>query len=253
MKDTAKYTTLDSIIYEYINQANLTDAHYLRLFPIAVRGLKEIHMDITGEPVTRKLGVLPNKTVELPSDCKRWNKIGVINDRGELATLIHNPKFSGYAATDTDRLSANAGSVASPPFSRWDYQNYYSDNNNFVLFGLPPGTTNYGEFKVLEDQGVILLSSDYGYDHVILEYLACPIANGDYMVPDVATECLISWLAWKDIQHTPTSRRSNDGKIRERKREFYNQKNNMRPKAHPVRLQDLNEIFIRGTRLSVKN
>ena len=250
MKDTAKYVDLDSIIYEYINQAQLTSSHFLRLWPIAVRGLKEIHIDITGEPVTRKLSVLPNKTVELPADYVRWNKIGVLNEKGEIATLLHNPQMSGYAATDDNRTSNNIGSIVTSPLGNWDFRNYYFENQCYNLFGVPPGTVKYGEFKVLEDQGVILLGNDYEFDHVIMEYLACPVANQDFRVPAVCTETLIAWIAWKDIQH---HKRSSPGVVQQRKNDFYREKTNMRPKANPIRLQDMNDIFLRGNRLSIRN
>jgi hypothetical protein len=90
-KHTAKYISLKEVILQYVNQAELSPAAYLRLFSIAIRGLQELEMDVSGEPKTVILTVLPNKTVDLPVDYLEYTKIGVINTRGEVDTLQQNP------------------------------------------------------------------------------------------------------------------------------------------------------------------
>lgn len=98
-KHTAKYISLKEVIYQYVNQAALTPAQYLRLHSIAIRGLQELEMDVSGEPKTVVLTVLPNKTVDLPLDYLEYTKIGIINSNGEVETLRPNP---GILNTDRD-------------------------------------------------------------------------------------------------------------------------------------------------------
>lgn len=92
-KHTAKYVSLKELIYHYVNQAELSPAAYLRLHSIAVRGMQELEMDVSGEPKTVVLTVLPNKTVDLPIDYLEYTKIGIVNSNGEVDTLRQNPNI----------------------------------------------------------------------------------------------------------------------------------------------------------------
>ena len=92
-KDTAKWVGLSEIIYQYIDQARMSNADYRRLWAIGVRGVEEMGMDVYATPKTAKLVVNANKTVTLPSDYIAFSKVGVFNADGEVATLRRNINF----------------------------------------------------------------------------------------------------------------------------------------------------------------
>lgn len=252
MKHTAQYITLESVILDYISQANLTEAAYFRLWNIAVRGLERMGLSYGNEPVTRKLTVMPNKTVELPNDYLSWNKVGVINDAGEIATLLRNPNLSKFASIDADRVSLNTGTYNT--IEQDDlFLNFWHEDTFYNLFGVNSGTDELGQFDIDEVQGVILLDKDYKYDHVILEYMSSPAANGDYKIKMVLREPLVAWIAWQDISNLPASRRSNANMVALRRQEYYRLFESTKKYVNPMRLSEANDIIRSGQKLAVKH
>ena len=94
-KDTAKWVGLSEVIYQYIDQARLSNSDYRRLWTIGVRGVEEMGMDVYGTTKTVKLVVNANKTVTLPSDYVGFSKVGIFNQKGEVSTLRRNKNLNG--------------------------------------------------------------------------------------------------------------------------------------------------------------
>lgn len=252
-KQTARYIPIEQVVNFYISEANLTDAHFLRLWHIAIRGLEQMNYSFASEPITRKLNVLPNKTVDLPGDYVDWCKVGVVNDKGEIATLRVNEDLSAYAAIDNDRIVVNASVYQSQLDQDTFFYRNFNYNGAYVnLFGLPIGIEVVGEFKVLNEQGMIILDPNYGYDHVILEYTASPIANSDYLMPVVLRETLISWLRWKDRQSLPQGRRSNLGQRQLDRKDYFTDLRKGKELIRKFRLNEANDIIRLNNRLALK-
>lgn len=255
MKDSARYVPLETIVKFYMSEANLTGAHYQRLYHLAHRGLVDIGLDITEEPKTLKLDVDANKTVVIPDDYIQWIKVGVLNERGEVATLRRNDSLTTYGMEDNDRLSKNTGDGvrSKTPFFHDSYQNFNSSGSLYNLYGIRNNMDYYGEFKVDDASNLILLDNDYSYDHIILEYLSNPTADSDLVIPIQAQEALIAFLRWMDIISMPASRRVNMGEKQIRKREYYNQRRLAKARIRPFRLWDTNEVIRLNNNLVVKS
>lgn len=254
---TAKYISLEDVVKNYMSEADYSGAAFLRMYHLAIRGYDDIWQDISRAPKTRKLTVLDNKTVELPSDYVQWIKVGVINEKGEVATLRRNDKLSGYAATDNSRNAVLPTLTSDQLLDTKDYmyRNFYDDgiNNYYNLFGLPAGTQNIGEFKVLDEDGVIILSPEFGDSEIILEYLATPYQEGEtVLIPIQIREAIIAWLAWMDIRSRASSRRVNIGEKQIRRREYYNQRRLARARLQPFRTGDINDVVRMNNNLTVK-
>lgn len=57
------------------------------------------------------------------------------------------------------------------------------------------------KYSIFEDTGLIGVEYNYPYDFIYLEYLGFMTKrNGQYMVPEVAFECLVEWTKWKSIK-----------------------------------------------------
>lgn len=253
-KDTARYVPLQEVVNYYISEAQLTSASFLRLWHLAIRGLEDMAYSFTAEPVTRSLDVLPNKTVELPGDYVDWCKVGVLNERGEVATLRFNAALSGYASVDDERTSYNTDNTTGIDVTNPEnyYRNFLYSNDYVNLMGIPGGTQNLGEFKVLHDQNLIILDNNYSHDYVILEYIQSPTANGDFRVPVFVREALISWLSWMDIKSMAQSRRSNLGEKDMRKRRYFADRRIAKGKVHRFRLTTANDVIRINNRSAVK-
>jgi hypothetical protein len=255
MKDLKKYVPLETVVKYFMAEANLTGAHYLRLYQLAVRGLSELGMDVTEEVKTEFLPVESNKTVFLPEDYIQWIKVGILNDRGEVATLRRNESLTTYGVLDSDRLSKNFGDGVriKIPYTDEAYQNYYNDGSLFNLFGVRNNMDYYGEFKVDDANGVILLDNDFQYADIVLEYLSNPAEAEDLVIPLQAQEALIAFLAWMDIRSMSASRRGNVADKQIRKKEYLRQKRLAKERLNPLRLWDANEIIRINNNLVLKS
>jgi hypothetical protein len=254
-KDTAKWVCLSEVIYQYIDQARLSNADYRRLWTIGVRGVEEMGMDVYGTTKTVKLAINANKTVTLPSDYIGFSKVGIFNQKGEVSTLRRNKNLSSYKITQTDRLTSNTDNSTGNTYRLQDlaFVNYFDGARYVNIFGTGSVLNAAGEFDVDEEQGLIYLDNEYGYDYVVLEYLSSPADDADYKIPVQIRESVLAFIAWKDIEHLPLGRRASLGDKQLRRKEYYNQKRNANLRENPVMLWDANEVIRMGSKLVAKS
>jgi hypothetical protein len=253
-KDTAQWVGLSEIIYQYIDQAKLTNAEYRRLWTIGVRGVEEMGLDVSSTPKTVKLLVKANKTVDLPSDYIGVSKVGVLNGDGEVATLRRNPNMTAYAIDMNDRLSKNTDDTDVETFRLQDlaYVNYYDGARYVNIFGAGSLLNAAGTYDISEDEGILYLNNDFPYTYVIMEYFSSPADDVDYQIPVQIKEAVLSFIAWRDIEMLPTGRRVNLSEKQIRRKEFYNQKRLARLRVNPVTPWDANEVIRMGQKLVAK-
>jgi hypothetical protein len=253
-KDTAQWVGLSEIIYQYIDQAKLTNAEYRRLWTIGVRGVEEMGLDVHSTPKTVKLLVKANKTVDLPSDYIGVSKVGVLNADGEVATLRRNPNMTAYAIDMNDRLSKNTDDTDVETFRLEDlaYVNYYDGARYVNIFGAGSLLNAAGTYDISEDEGILYLNNDFPFTYVIMEYFSSPADDVDYKIPVQIKEAVLSFIAWRDIEMLPTGRRVNLSEKQIRRKEFYNQKRLARLRVNPVTPWDANEVIRMGQKLVAK-
>lgn len=261
MGETAQYTTLKAVIYDYMDEAIQNTSVYRRLWGIACRGLRDLQGDIFPLVKSCRLCVRGNMTAELPTDYITWIKTGVLNPQGEVATLKNNQNLTLQGSTSTNRLSQNTdnygGGVVGGAFISELYYLNYSDEGDGIfgsnLFGISANeATKIGDFRIDDENGVIILDNNYPADYLILEYVAAPSCEADYKIHIYGSEALIAWLSWKDINQLAASRKVSVYDKTARKREYYHQKDLARAKAKPVRLQDIYNVTQDGIRLVPK-
>ncbi len=254
-KDTAKYIGLSEVIYQYIDQAKLSNAEYRRLWTIGVRGVEELGMDVYNTKKTVKLPVNANKTVSLPLDYVAFSKAGVFNEKGEVATLRRNVALSSYKILQSDRTSSNTDNTTGSTYRLQDlaFVNYFDGARYVNIFGAGAVLNSPGEFDISEEDGLLYLQNDYSYDYVVLEYMSSPADDVDYKIPVQIKEAVLAWIAWKDIEHLPLGRRASLGDKQMRRKEYYNQKRLANLRENPIMLWDANEIIRMGQKLVAKS
>lgn len=253
-KDTAQWIELGEVIYQYMDQAKLTNSEFRRLWTIGIRGVEEIGLDIHYSPKTEKLMVNANKTVDLPSDYVAFSKLGVLNVYGEVATLRRNKNLTEYRIQYPDRLSKNTDNSVGNTYRLQDlaYVNYFDGARYVNIFGAGAALNSQGQFDISEEDGLIYLDNEFNYTYVILEYISQPSDDPNYKIPIQVRQAVLSYLAWKDIELLPTSRRSNMGEKQMRRKEFYNQKRLARMRVSPLTPWDANEQIRLSQKLVAK-
>ena len=210
MADKQGWISLESCVYDYINEAELSANKYYKLYHLAFRVMEGLGLDFFYQVKSVKLPVNANKTITLPPDYRKYTKLGVLNGVGELVPLKYNQNITSFADLQPSRVADTTASnfVNHYSFSSPIFFNYWNGSSYDNLYGVNGNGLYGGGFKIDEANGVILLDSSFGYTGLILEYVATPNEDQQYYVPSEFRETVIAWLAWRDIANLPYKRGS---------------------------------------------
>lgn len=232
------WITVDSVIKDYIGEAELGISQYYKLWNIAFKGMEDLGVDFFYEVKTVKIPLNPNGTATLPPNIN-WTKVGVFDYSGSFRPLWYNPKLTSYAAFSPDRKAQNNSnggllngidsfySISSPYFYNYCGMPY--------LFG---SQWWGGSFNVDEKAGIILFDNWTNISSVAVEVMCAPKADEEYYIPSVFSLALIEWIGWRDIKHLPNSRRANLGEKRDRRHDYYNARRLAQGKYKPFILEE---------------
>ncbi len=199
--DIGQYVPLKQVVSYFLDENNLSHDELDKAWVLAFRALVLLNQSIAAEPLTVRLPVDGNKTVTLPSDYLRWSKIGILDNHGQISTLKVNTALTNYkdnSPARIERLTADVNDslpylIGSPYYYNYGYNGVYQ-----TMFGVAGGgLVQYGECVVDEKNGVIILSPEFRYDSVMLEYISSPQKNNDYEIQTVLQEAVIAFLNWK--------------------------------------------------------
>lgn len=234
MSEIQKYVPLKTIVSYTLDEEDQSIGTFDKYWIFAFRGLVDLLFDVTAEPITVRLPILGNKTVPFPDDYISWNKIGVLNNNGEVSTLKINNALTKYKDSNPNRIQKLTPDITDTypllinnPY----YLNYYYNGIYQPLFGVGGGLVQYGECTVDEENNLIVLNPEFRYDHIILEYISSPEKNSDYTVPLYTQEALIAWIKWKAKRGS--------------RQEYIAEKTNARRRAPKkrVNLQSFNQVI----------
>jgi len=255
MSQHQPYITLDSCVLDYLNEAELSNNKYAKIWQLAYRGLEDLGLDFFYKVQSVKLPINSNLTVTLPQDYLQWTKVGVLNNAGEVVPLYYNDKLTTYADLMPDRITATQDSQN--VVTGWDYNNmYWNYWNGYAytnIYGVPSGTPRVGSFKIDTPNGVLLLNEKYQYEYVILEYMASPQQGTEYYLPVQFREALISWIRWKDIASMPSKNHINNSNVQIRRKDYYNDRRIAIARWKPIRDYDMYQVSQEMTRLTVRS
>lgn len=167
---------------------------------LAFRALVDLLYDIAAHPVTLRIPVNPNMTVNFPPGCISWTKIGILNNNGEISTLRINNALTTWKDLNPNRLvdltpdiTDSLPTLIQSPF----YLNYFYDGVYQPLFGVGGGLIQYGDYRVDDENRVVILQPDFKYSSILFECIYSPKKDGDYKVPLALQEAIISFIKWK--------------------------------------------------------
>jgi hypothetical protein len=195
---SAKFIDISEVVSMFLDEHDKSVGDEDKAWIFAFRGLSLMHFNTSAEPKTVRLPVLANKTVQFPSDYVKWSKVGILNEKGELITLIINDSLTEFKDTNPSRLTSISADVNTGDIGVYNsYLNFWNGVAYSQLFGVGFGLQNFGECRVDEGNNMIVLSPNFRYDKVILEYISCPEKDYDYKIDVRLREALISFIAWK--------------------------------------------------------
>ena len=253
-----QFITLDSIINDYMNESEKSNHSYAKLWHLAYRGMEDLGIDFFYAIRSVKLPILGNKTVQLPNDCLRYTKIGVLNSRGEVVPLIYNNKLTYYADAMPNRQEKTIDNnyllwnqtIDGSPFYGYGINGYESGYT--PIYGTPSGAPYQGSFNIDEANGIVLFDERFHWDYVIIEYVSSPQEGDQCSIPMQFREALIAWLWWKDSKALVT-KRGQIGVVRDLKNDFFNARRLANARYRPWYLDQAYQVSLEATRMSVKS
>lgn len=255
MGDHQGWIKIEEPINAYMDRSEQSVHKYFKLWHMCFDGMTQMGLDSFYAVRSVKLPVLPNLTVTLPPDYLSASKVGVLNTMGEVIPMASNSKLTTYADLLPDRITKTQDD------SLWNFYNYsnfifynYWDGYTFTnMYGIPSGAPFIGSYKIDNANGVILLSENFCYDYIILEYAASPQEGGEYYIPIQFKEAMIWFLAWQDIALLPSTRKGGLGDKEQRRKNFYNERRLAIARFKPFHLQEAYQWALENQRLCVKS
>jgi len=254
MAQNRQWISLDECVTDYMNEAELSNAKYRKIWYLAFRSLTELGLDAFYFVKTLKLPVNANLTVTLPPDYLQYSKIGVLNQQGEIIPLGVNNKLTVAFDLQPTRLEQTQDDTIPTQYDQngvWWY-NYWNGYNIGNMYGLPSGGPHVGSFKIDNANGVIVLSENFSYEYIMLEYTASPQEGGEYYLPVQFKEAVIAYLRWKDNISVPVKTRPQQANVEMKRRDYYNERRLAIARYDPVNLPDLYEWGLQNQRITVK-
>lgn len=200
MSDIEAYVPLKRCVAYFLDEYNKSDGDRDKAWIMAFRALVDLGFNISFEPKTVRLPVSGNKTVAYPPDLLTWIKIGILNNNGEVSTLKINNGLTTYKDDNPNRLTSLTPNVQSaiPTLLGTPYfLNYFSNGYYNTLYGVGGGLIQFGECRVDDKNRLIVLSPEFQYPNILVEYLSSPEKDDDYQIQIQLQEAVVSFIAWK--------------------------------------------------------
>ena len=202
MEPIAPLITLDEIVNSFLDQHQMPQSKYRRIYNIAIRGLRLIFRDSTGIPKDVTLPVLGNNTSVLPTDAMNNLGVSVLNQRGEKASLVYDPLLSLTDVESSARTSQPTQHVLADDndllFSLQDSQNLgYVGYYGFGQYGIGAQPV-LGYYNIDWASRVIVYNFGFKQTEVIFSYLGLVDADGEYSIHPFFEEALIAYINWQD-------------------------------------------------------
>jgi hypothetical protein len=192
---------LEQLVKSLINQAEYTQHKATRLQSIAIDGLRELNMDVSGYPTVAELELNQNTLiVNLPSDCISIMRMAV--SYGDLLypvlknTNIRLNKNDGSCVNDRTSDDTQNRLTSSMSWTTGEYYNQQINTTQFNMGGDRSAISYYRED--FPNRQIQFTNSFQGT--LIMEYLAVPSSvNGKYEIHPYIEKALKAYISWQDI------------------------------------------------------
>lgn len=244
---------LDEIINAYLLQHQMPQSKYNRISSIAIRGWRLFYRDATGYPQTVTLPVQANNTAVLPAGALNKISVGVLNNRGEITSLVYDQllgtgqlESAGRMGQTTVQTEITGEDIL---FSLQDSQNIgYVGYYGYGQFGSGAQPV-IGYYNIDWQHRVMVFNfGQLQFSSVEFTFLGLPDCNGIYLIHPFFEEAMIAYINWQDsIGNIKKGDRDRN------KRDFDIQFANARRSVTPFDVSDMYNVWRQGNRLAIKS
>lgn len=250
---------LDDIIKGFLTERGEETSHnYSRMLRLAVDGLKDLYIDVSGVAKVVKLTIDPNNwTANIPKDFITLNRMSVcIGER--LFPLMEDNNICITAEYDDCGAPADRPNFPYPiQRTGYYYNSSFYQNTNWRVgeyigrqYGGGGGQSVYGRFRMDLANGWVQFQALRRFDHVIMEYLANPqMVNGEFLVHEYDVQALRAYMYWASIrsrENTSLGEKSNAERL------YYAQKNMASQRHNAPTLDKLYQSIYKHFQLAPK-
>lgn len=231
---------LNQLVGEFLDEINGGAAEFARAYRMAVRANRKMKMDLTGKVETVCLTLNSALIVEIPEDSIRVEKVGIMNEQtGKIMGLTENKSLSFNTGChmedeeeeESDELDLGRRNEFSFGDDRFDQ--YIGESLG------KGGYRNIGEYRISEEEGIIVFSPEFCHSDVTLEYISNKDNDGDVCVNALVGEAIIAEI--RNKWHI--AKKGTTGFDKQfYKHESKVEKNNARFRLKKPKLQDMNRF-----------
>jgi hypothetical protein len=234
---------LSQVVGIFLDEIQGGQAEYARCYRMAIRGWKELELDITGVPKTVLLTVSCDKTVDLPDNFIKETNVGVLNEKNEIASLTRN-----------DNLISDLDDCATVQYDNTDFLNFEDDERfDQYIYQQSYGRGSYntiGEFKIDMGANRIILNPDFKYSEITVEYLGREEFEGEYTIDTRLVDALVAYIRWR---YNIGKKGVSFGIAQAMMQEYIREKNNAKFRIKRPTIPDMNQSSRIHTKMSLKS
>ncbi len=254
MSQNRQWVSIDSCINSYLARSEQSNHKYFKLWHLCFDWMNQVGLDAFYAVKSVKLPVSANLTVPLPADYLSYSKVGVLNQQGEIIPMGVNSKLTTAFDLQPTRLEQTQDNTIQTQLNQQgvSWYNVWNGGGYSTLYGLPSGSPFIGSFKIDNANGVIVLSENFSYPYIMLEYTSSPVPGGEYYIPVQFKLALVAYLAWMDIIDIPVKTHMANTNSGMRRRNYFQELEQAKVRYDPVNLPDLYQWHLETQRLCVK-
>lgn len=244
---------VSAIVDQFLIDNDLPNGFFPKALSWALRGLREIKLDVCGDVKTELLDVTERKTVVLPDDFVDWVKVGiragqyviVVGVNSDLNTLPRTASSPSIAGLMSQHMPNGID------FSQYQGYDFYNFNDG-PLYGVGQGLPSKGYFKYHDDGNCkqLLMDYDFGISQVYLEYITDGLSScgGDTVVnPYLFDYCLKFIQCQYELRNNP---KATNWSKSEAERDVFWAEKKVRARNNRITPQDILNITRQEARLT---
>ncbi len=251
---------LDDIVKGFlVERGEETSHNYSRMLRLAIDGLKDIYIDVSGVSKVVKLTIDTNNwTANIPKDYISINRLSVCI-RERLFPLQQDNSICVTAEYDDCGSPADKANfpLGNNRNNYYYYNSQFYQNSNWRVgefigrqYGAGGGNSVLGRYRIDVANGWFQFQGLRHHKHVILEYLANPsMVNGDFFVHEYDVQALRAYMYWASIrsrENTSLGEKTNAERL------YYAQKNIASQRHNAPTLDELYQTIYKHFQLAPK-
>ena len=264
MSNQNTYISLEELVREYLLENGHTEHKFYRALQLGISCLRELNMDVSGQPQIKLIDVSDNDTVALPNDFISELNVFLCGSNGKMYPLSPDNEICLPRDTDdcgdlktTAQVNVDVGDngfYLSELYGSTSggYEANHVRNGELIggYFGQGGGQNRNGKYKIDSKNGFIVLSRYIGGNQIYLEYIAdLSRTDGKFKIHPYIVNTIKQYIAWKMLSNNMNIPMI---KVQEQERLYKESYRNSLARFGSFTVQELLSSLRKGNKLSPK-